>query len=213
MTDNTFETKLQEAVEKAQQARETQHNESIAALLENPAFVEAQRSIMAKDSELKQLTATINQLNQIKPFVSKDGSKFDIKCYPNSFFGPGLGQIVGIISSSRSAFTDELGLQYSAITGISMLEFAEANEALGSPTYMTKAGEIVPATSHNLGKLKQLLASIMLKMGVKEFSPDSITQDRMDLWFTRNELAVARKHKEFTTTQEIDESSAFTIED
>lgn len=209
----TFEEKLAQAVEKAQQAHEAQHLESILGLLSNPAFIEAQRSLSAKDAELSRLNAIINQLNKIKPFVANDGTKYQIKCFPNSFFGPGLGHIIGIIQSSRSAFTDELALQYSAITGISMLELLEANDALGQPIYMAKDGTVSEQMPYNLNKLKQLIASIMLKMGIKEFDPSSITEDRMNLWFTKAELAVAKKQDEIAKTAVINASSNFTIED
>ena len=209
----TFEQQLKIAVDNAQEAHEAKHMESISALLTNPAFIDAQRSITAKDAELTKLNAIINQLNQIKPFVSKDGTKYAIKCFPASFFGTGLAQVIGIISASRGAFTDELALQYSAITGISMIELMEANDALGSPVYMAKDGTVSEPLSYNLPKLRQLLASIMLKMGIKEFSPESITEDRMNLWFTKAELAVAKKHEEFKATKAIDASSDFTIED
>lgn len=209
----TFEEQLKLAVAEAQIVHEAKHMESVSGLLTNPAFIDAQRSIIAKDAELSKLNAIINQLNQIKPFVSKDGTKFAIKCFPTSFFGTGLAQVVGIISSSRSAFTDELALQYSAITGISMIELMEANDALGSPIYMSKDGTVSEAIPYNLGKLKQLLASIMLKMGIKEFDPSNITADRMDLWFTKAELAVAKKRDELAKTAQIDATSSFTIED
>jgi hypothetical protein len=209
----TFEQQLKIAVDNAQEAHEAKHMESISALLTNPAFIDAQRSITAKDAELTKLNTIINQLNQIKPFVSKDATKYAIKCFPASFFGTGLAQVIGIISASRGAFTDELALQYSAITGISMIELMEANDALGSPVYMAKDGTVSEPLSYNLPKLRQLLASIMLKMGIKEFSPESITDDRMKLWFTKAELAVAKKHEEFKATKAIDASSDFTIED
>jgi len=209
----TFEQQLADKVAEAQEKHEEAHMDSLKAVLENPAFIEAQRSISAKDREIKQLNAIINQLNQIKPFVTKDGTKYSIQCYPVSFFGAGLAQVIGIISASRSAFTDELAMQYSAITGISMLELMEANEALGSPAYMAKDGTISPAIPGNLPKLRQLLASIMLKMNIKEFTPEVITQDRIDLWFTRAELAVERKSAEFEATQALNASSSFTIED
>ena len=209
----TFEQQLNEAVAQAQVAYEAKHLESIGALLTNEAFIDAQRSIAAKDNELRQLNTITKQLNQIKPFISKDGTKYAIQCFPASFFGTGLAQVVGIISASRGAFTDELALQYSAITGISMIELMEANDALGSPVYMAKDGTVSEPLPYNLPKLRQLLASIMLKMGIKEFAPDVITEDRMNLWFTKAELAVAKKHEEFKATKAINASSDFTIED
>ena len=207
----TFEQQLNEAVAQAQVANEAKHLESISALLTNGAFIDAQRSIAAKDNELRQLNTIIKQLNQIKPFISKDGTKYAIKCFPASFFGTGLAQIVGIISASRGAFTDELALQYSAITGISMIELLEAREALGSPMYLNQEPEDFKLW--NIAKLHPLLASIMLKMGIKEFSPNMITEDKMHLWFTLSERKVLKEKEEFKATKAIDASSDFTIED
>ena len=207
----TFEQQLNEAVAQAQVAHEAKHLESISALLTNGAFIDAQRSIAAKDNELRQLNTIIKQLNQIKPFISKDGTKYAIKCFPASFFGTGLAQIVGIISASRGAFTDELALQYSAITGISMIELLEAREALGSPMYLNQEPEDFKLW--NIAKLHPLLASIMLKMGIKEFSPNMITEDKMHLWFTLSERKVLKEKEELEKTKAIDASSDFTIED
>ena len=212
-TTKSFEEQLKDAVANAQVEHEAKHMESISTLLTNPQFIEAQRSITAKDAELNRLNTIINQLNQIKPFVSKDGTKYAIKCFPVSFFGTGLAQVIGIIQAARGAFTDELALQYSAITGISMIELMEANDALGSPVYMSKEGTVSETIPANVPKFRQLLASILLKLGIKEFNPDAVTEDRVALWFTKAELAVAKKQEEFKATQAINASSDFTIED
>lgn len=212
-TTKTFEEQLAAAVAEAQAKHEQEHLESLKGLLTNPAFIDAQRSIATKDAELTKLNGIINQLNQIKPFTAKDGTKYSIKVFPVSFFGTGLAQVIGIIQGSRSAFTDDLALQYSAITGISMIELSEANDALGSPVYMAKDGTVSEAIPANVPKLRQLLASIMLKLGVSEFDPSVITEDRVNLWFTKAELAVAKKKDELAKTAAINASSNFTIED
>lgn len=212
-TTKTFDEQLKVAVAEAQAQHEQEYLKSLEGLLTNPAFIDAQRSIAAKDAELVKLNKIINQLNQIKPFVAKDGTKYAVKVFPVSFFGAGLAQIIGIIQGSRSAFTDDLALQYSAITGISMIELSEANDALGSPTYMAKDGTVSQAVPGNVEKLRQLLASIMLKLGITEFNPADITEDRINLWFAKAELAVAKKQEELAKTTTINESSNFTIED
>ena len=212
-TTTTFEEQLKAAVANAQVEHEAKHMESISTLLTNPDFIDAQRSIAAKDEELTRLNTIINQLNQIKPFIAKDGTKYAIKCFPASFFGTGLAQVIGIIQAARGAFTDELALQYSAITGISMIELMEANEALGSPMYMSKDGTVSEAIPGNIGKFRQLLSSIMLKLNIKEFNPATVTSDRVDLWFAKAELAVSKKREEFKATAAINESSKFIIED
>ena len=212
MSALTFDEKLAKAVEKAQVDADKEHQLAVDSLLTNPEFIAAQRTISAKNAELHKLNAIITQLNQITPFVSKDGQKYNVKCYPVAFFGTGLAQVIGIISSSRSAFTDDLALQYSAITGISLIELAEANEALGSPAYLSKEGVVSPTVCGNTPMLRELLRSIMLKMGIREFNVDSITDDRMNLWYARAELVVQKQLQEAVITKAL-ETSQFTMED
>jgi len=212
MSTLTFDEKLAKAVEKAQVDADKEHQLAVDSLLTNPEFIAAQRTISAKNAELHKLNAIITQLNQITPFVSNDGQKYGIKCYPVAFFGTGLAQVIGIISSSRSAFTDDLALQYSAITGISLIELAEANEALGSPAYLSKEGIVSPTVYGNTPMLRELLRSIMLKMGIREFNVDSITDDRMNLWYARAELVVQKQLQEAVITKTL-ETSQFTMED
>lgn len=212
-TTLTFDEQLKAAVAEAQVKHEKEHLVSLQGLLTNPAFVEAQRSIAAKDTELAKLNMIINQLKQIPAFIGSDGTKYSITIFPVNFFGTGLAQVIGIIKGSTSAFTDKLASQYSAITGISMIELSEANDALGSPAYITKDGTISEAIPADVPKLRQLLASIMLKLGIAEFDPAIITEDRIALWFAREELKVANKQEELAKSAAINASSDFTIED
>jgi hypothetical protein len=209
----TFEQKLAKAIEVAQETANKAHAQAIDTLLTNPAFIDAQRVISAKNVELTKLNSIISQLNQIKPFVASDGATYGIKCYPVSFFGTGLAQVIGIIASSRSAFTDDLALQFSAITGISLIELAEANEALGSPAYLSKDGIVSPTVHGNIAKFRALLESILLKLDVREFNVNSITEDRVNLWYARAELNVQTKQAERELTVELMGGEQFTMAD
>lgn len=212
MTQKELIASIDAAVAEAQLAQTEVHMEQMKGLITNKNFIEAQRQIAAKETELKQLNTTIKQLNMITPFVTDDGHKYSIKVYPVSHFGTGLGELMGIISGSRSAFTDELALKYSAITGIAMIELRDAQEALGSPTYVTKEGIKVEPTPTNLPRLKQLLASIMLKTGLFEFNLDSLTQDRIDLWFAKAEIKAEKVLAEYKQTEALNDSQEFTME-
>lgn len=189
----TFEEQLAEKVVQRQSVVDNEQSEALIELLDNSAFIESQRCITAKAIERKRLNTTIKQLNTIKPFVAADGHKYSVKVYPISFFNTGLAQILGIIAGSKSAFTDDLELEYSAITGIDMIELREAHEALGSPIYMTKDGLISESIPSNLPKLKLLLSSIFLKLNIHEFNTKELTQDKLDLWFAKAEIAVSKK--------------------
>lgn len=207
----TFQQKLEAQIAKAQAEQEILYAESLERLLDNPAFIETQRQIAAKATELRRLSATIAQLNAIQPFVANDGTKYGVTVYPTNFFGHGLGEILGIVASSRSAFTDDLMLQYSAITGINPVELAEAEAALGRPAYCQKDGTVVEAVPGNLAKLKEILRSICIKLDIKTINLDELTQDKYDLWFTRSELAANKKAADFHRNLTLD-AVRFTME-
>ena len=207
----TFKEKLQAKIQEAQAQSDELYAKDLEALLDNPNFIEAQRKIEAKSSELRQLNSIINQLNSIQPFVANDGTKYSITVYPISFFGKGLGEILGIIAASRSAFTDDLMLQYSAITGIDMVELSEAETALGRPTYYQKDGTVVEAVPGDLQRLRDILLSIAIKLGMKTIDFSQLTKDRFDLWYAKAELAANKKAADFNRNLTL-ETQHFTME-
>lgn len=207
----TFKEKLQAKIQEAQAQSDELYAKDLESLLDNPNFIEAQRKIEAKSSELRRLNAIINQLNSIQPFVANDGSKYSITVYPISFFGKGLGEILGIIAASRSAFTDDLMLQYSAITGIDMVELAEAELALGRPAYCQKDGVLVEAVPGDLSRLRDILLSIAIKLDMKTIELNQLTKDRFDLWYARAELAANKKAADFSRNLTL-ETQHFTME-
>ena len=207
----TFKEKLQAKIQEAQVQSDELYAKDLEALLDNPNFIEAQRKIEAKSSELRQLNSIINQLNSIQPFVANDGTKYSITVYQISFFGKGLGEILGIIAASRSAFTDDLMLQYSAITGIDMVELSEAETALGRPTYYQKDGTVVEAVPGDLQRLRDILLSIAIKLGMKTIDFSQLTKDRFDLWYAKAELAANKKAADFNRNLTL-ETQHFTME-
>ena len=207
----TFKEKLQAKIQEAQVQSDELYAKDLESLLDNPNFIEAQRKIEAKSMELRHLNSVINQLNCIQPFVANDGSRYSVSVYPISFFGKGLGEILGIIASSRSAFTDDLMLQYSAITGIDMVELAEAEAALGRPAYCHKDGTVIEAVPGDLSKLRDNLLSITIKLGMKTIDFSQLTKDRFDLWYARAELAANKKAADYNRNLVL-ETQHFTME-
>lgn len=210
----TFAEKLQARINEAQEEQALRYSESLDRLLDNPEFIEAQRAINAKQSELRMLNTRIHQLNNIPAFVSNDGTKYKVTVYPvaSTIFGHGVAELLGIISASGSAFTDDLMLQYSAITGISEIELSEARSALGTPAYCTKDGTVIPAVEGNFSKLKEVLQSIAIKLDIREFNVNSLTQDRYGLWFAKSELTAHKKADAFSKAMLLD-TAKFTMED
>ena len=211
-TTTTFKTKLAAKVKEAQKATEKAHNKALEKLLDNSAFVEAQRIVTAKEVELSKLNTIVTQLNEIAPFVANDGRKFSINVFPVNVYGTGLGIVMGIIQGSRSAFVDEKMMEYSAITGISTLELQEAQLAMGSPAFY-KDGKVNNAIDGNYGKLKSVLQGIFIKLELSEFKAESITEDKFDLWFALAETRATKQFNEHVELQSLEaEASDFTLD-
>ena len=209
----TFEEKLAAKVAEAQVERETQQDRYVEEALTNPAFIETQRAITAKESEIQKLEAILKQLNAIPAFVANDGTKYSVNVYPISFFGATLGRLLGIVSGVRSAFTDDLALSYRAITGLSLVELEEAADALGRPAYFSKDGTYVDAVPGNPEKLRLLLGSIALKLGLFELNLNDITAEKIDLYFTKGELTALKKKSEWDKNLALNATTNFTMED
>ncbi len=208
-----FNTKLQAKIEAAQEVTKKIQEKAMEKLLDNDAFVETQRLVAAKETELQKVTEIISMLNSISPYIASDGRKFSVNVFPITVFGIGTGSIMGIISGSRSAFVDEKMMEYSAITGVTVLELYEAREALGSPTYY-KDGKINDAIHGDYTKLKSILEGIFIKLNMHEFRAQDITREKYDLWFALAEIRAQKQLVEHETLQDLEANAQdFVIED
>lgn len=208
----TFQEKLNDKIAAAQADKAQKDEKALEKLLDNDAFIESQRSVQAKEKELRHLNDVMVQLNAMAPFVAKDGRKFSINVFSVPLFGTGLGEVIGIIQGSRSAFVGEKILEYSAITGISALELQEAQAALGSPAYY-KDGKVNDAIPGNFEKLQGLLTGIFIKLGLHEFKATDITKDRYELWYAAAENRANKALIETETFNQLEENAKdFVIE-
>ena len=213
MKQTTFNKKLEAKINEAQLEANKANEEALERLLNNTAFIEAQRSVSAKESELKSLNNTIVQLNSIPSYVTKDGRKFNVNVFAVNIFGTGLGAVMGIINGSRSVFVDEKMLEFSIVTGISILELQEAQVAMGSPSYF-KDGKVHEATQGDYPKLKALLDGIFVKLGLAEFTSEDITEDRFNLWFATSEAKANRQLIEHEKLKDLEKDATdFILED
>ena len=206
-----FEKALSAKIAEAQAKAQLQTNASLEKLLENDSFIEAQRYIAASNAEVSTLDTIINQLNAIPAYQAKSGDKFNVKAFAISDFSTGLDRILGIINGARSAFVDELALNYSAITGISMLELELARTALGQPAYFSK-GQIFDEVRGDVSALNEYLRSISIKLKIFEL-PTKVTQEAVDLWFLRSRIRAEKARAEFEKQVVLNSSKQFTIED
>jgi len=203
-----FEQELEKRVKEAQEKRQSRYEAAKMQLLENPTFIEAQCVLESKNKELNRLNNIIDQLNAVEPTVI-NGQKYRIQVFPVGGFPVGTSQILGIIIGSRSAFTQELNIQYEAITGLNMLELIEVREALGQPSYFSKKELVVVEEERgDVEKLNQLLKGIALKLGIYEFNVQ-VTKEQVDLWFLRSRLNAEKREAELEKAQALEE---FTIQ-
>ena len=211
-THMTFEQKLEAKIKAAQVAKAQANNEAMEALLDNPDFIEAKRTTIAKQAELDKLNAMILQLNNIKSVIK--GTTYQVRVFPTAVptFGNGVAQIIGITLGVQGAFTDEMAQEYSAITGISTIELQEAAMYLGATAYCTKDGRLVAEEPGDFTKFLPLLQSITLSLGITEFDVSKITKDTIDIYFLRAQQRAAKQLAELALASELD-TNEFTLED
>ncbi len=208
-----FKNKLTKAIEVAQEKTDKAQEKALDKLLENDNFVETQRSITAKETEIEKLATIMIQLNSITPFIASDGRKFSVNVFSLPIFGIGLSQVMGILIGSRSAFIDEKAMEYSAVSGISQLELAEAQVAIGNPSYY-KDGIINAEVSGDYTKLANILEGIFLKLGLHEFKASEITREKYDLYFTIAENKALRQDREGRELAKLQKNATdFVLED
>ena len=213
----TFEERLAAKIAAKQEQVNAQHEQSMEKLLENSDFIEAQRVISAKANEIKHLDTLITQVNSITPFKANDGTKYSVRAFSvnESIFGAGMGRVLGLIKASESAFTDEMRMQFEAITGISAVEWNEACNALGKPAYYNKDTKSIDFDRIKLPSpavLKPLLESISIKLGIKEYVTDTVNTDTIQLWFNIEEAKAKSKVLEATKEAALD-TTPFTVTD
>jgi len=236
-------TEFEKAVEARVQARKEEQSKASLALLDNEAFMDTQAHIMALSQEVQKLDTIIHQLNTgITPFVSKDGTKFSVRVFPIASFGMGLDKLMGIVSNSSSAFTDEMALQYEAIVGIQFTELSVARELLGTVDYVNKDGIYVEGTrtvaknevrasvdsdevlagtkavkqweTENIGKLYLVVQSICVKLGLYEILPNvEAFTEAIARWEQAATRRATKQLEEIEKSATLNSDSSFTIED
>ena len=211
---STFQEKLNKKVAAAQIARAAHNQAAQDMLLGNDGYIEVQRSIAAKSEEIVKLNMMLTAVSMITPFSANDGRTFKINAFPVSAFGPGMDTVIGMIIASSGAFTEEMKAEFTAITKIPMLEFAEAATALGATAYCDKLGTVVPEIKGDFTRFSNILKSICVKLNLAELSADSITAERVDLWMAKATAKAKTEKEEYAKNMELEATTQkFTLED
>jgi len=203
---------LQETIELRKAERVAANRQAREDLANNIEYVNVQVKLELMKEEIAKLNKMIIQLNSIKDFVANDGRKFGINVFPVSAFGPGLGQLIGIIQGSKGAFTDEMALEYETIVGVNHLELTMAADALGTTDYF-KHSIITQGEEGDEVLFLVLLRGIANKLNIIECLP---SDDEISKLITKWQITSAQKAKrqaeESKLAEDLD-TEAFTLED
>lgn len=213
-TELTVEQQMELAISKAKEQRKRNKDEKRLELLNNANYVDYKASILDEVEQVTKLTAIADTLNQMKPIITNDGSKYAVHCYPVAeyVFGPVMSRVLGIITASSAMFTDERQVEFQAITGISHLEASKARDAIGSPAYYSK-GQLAPAIPGNGNNLSIVMAAICDSLGIDIDYATIVNQSTINRWFSVAEAKANKQFNEFQQMDAIDSTNKFVLED
>ena len=213
-TELTVEQQMELAISKAKEQRKRVKNEARLKLLNNADYVEYKASLLDEAEQVTKLTAVADTLNQMKPIVTNDGSKYAVHCYPVAeyAFGPVMSRVLGIITASSAMFTDERQVEFQAITGVSYLEASKARDAIGSPAYYSK-GQLAPTIPGNGGDLSIVMTAICESLGIDIDYASKVNQSTISKWFSAAEAKANKQFNEFQQMDTIDSTNKFVLED
>ena len=210
----TFEQKRKAVLAIAQADRDNNRDAKRLALLDNAEYVNYQVQLIEQIELVTKLTAIADTLNQIKPIITNDGSKYAVHCYPVAeyVFGPVMSRVLGIITASSAMFTDERQVEFQAITGISHLEASKARDAIGSPAYYSK-GQLAPAIPGNGSNLSIVMAAICDSLDIDMDYATIVNQSTINRWLSVAEAKANKQFAEFQQMDAIDSINKFVLED
>lgn len=210
----TFEQKRKAILAKAQADRDNNRDAKRLALLDNAEYINYQVQLIEQIELVIKLTAIADALNQMKPIITNDGSKYAVHCYPVAeyVFGPVMSRVLGIITASSAMFTDERQVEFQAITGISHLEASKARDAIGSPAYYSK-GQLAPTIPGNGNNLSIVMAAICDSLDIDMDYATIVNQSTINRWFSVAEAKANKQFAEFQQMDAIDSTNKFVLED
>lgn len=213
-TELTVEQQMELAISKAKEQRKRNKDEKRLELLNNANYVDYKASILDEVEQVTKLTAIADTLNQMKPIITNDGSKYAVHCYPVAeyAFGPVMARVLGIITASSAMFTDERQVEFQAITGVSYLEASKARDAIGSPAYYSK-GQLAPTIPGNREDLSIVMTAICESLGIDIDYASKVNQSTISKWFSAAEAKANKQFAEFQQMDAIDSTNKFVLED
>lgn len=214
MTESTVEQKMALAIAKAREARKIAKDEAKLALLEKGDYATYLATVEDEAEQVTMLTAIMEQLNQIKPIETNDGSKYSVNIFPVAeyAFGPVMSRVIGIVAGSSAMFTDERQAEFKAITGMTHLLASKARDAIGSPAYYSK-GILANAIPGDGTSITTALTAVCDVLGIDLDYVNKVNQTTINRWFKVAQDKAEKQYAEFKKIEVIDSANCFILED
>jgi len=186
----------------------------IKLLEENDAYCNYILDVEDESTAVARLEAIITRVNGIEAITTNDGNKYVVNCYslPSYIFGETMARVLGLVNTSSSMFTAERQREFSAITGVDYLTWANVNNFLGSPAYYSK-GKLVAAVEPQYSMLEVAIKDLAIKLDLPLSFTSSVNLSNLERYFTNQENKATEKLVEFNKSQAEFGDSQFTIED
>ena len=210
----TVEQKMALAIAKAKEARKKDRDTAKLALLENGNYATYLATVEDEAEQVTMLTAIMEQLSQIKPIETNDGSKYSVNIFPVAeyAFGPVMSRVIGIVAGSSAMFTDERQAEFKAITKMTHLLASKARDAIGSPAYYSK-GILANAIPGDGTSITTALTAVCDVLGIDLEYVNKVNQTTINRWFKVAQDKAEKQYAEFKKIEVIDSANCFILED
>ena len=214
MTELTVEQKMAMAIATAKEARKKAKDEAKLGLLTNGKYAEYLASVEDESDQVNALTTIMDALNQMKPIVTNDGTKYGVNVYPVAeyAFGPVMSRVMGIIVGSSAMFTDERQTEFKAITGMTHLLASKAREAVGSPAYYSK-GTLTTALQGDGSDVTIAVTAVCEALNIDLSYVNRVNDATIARWFKVAQEKAEKQYAEFRKIDVVDSTAHFVLED
>lgn len=210
----TVEQKMAMAIAKAKEARKKAKDNAKLALLNNGAYADYLASVEDESDQVDTLVSIMDSLNQMKPIITNDGTKYGVNVYPVAeyAFGPVMSRVMGIIVGSSAMFTDERQTEFKAITKMSHLLASKAREAIGSPAYYSK-GTLTTALQGDGSDITVAVTAVCEALNVDLSYVNKVNDSTITRWFKVAQEKAEKQYAEFRKNDAVDSKNHFILED
>ncbi len=204
---------LQETIQAKQAQLKEQDATAEAALITNEQYIEFLATIANETEITTKLDIVIDRMNQMKPIITGDGTKYGVNCFPlpERIFGPVMSRVLGIVSASNACFIDKRQEDLTALTHVPYQIWATAADALGKTAYFNKT-HLVSEEMYTIEKLQLALTAICQGLNISTTYVAKVTPDKLDKWFLNSEIKANEKLADFQRTELLDSTNQFTLE-